>query len=79
MQRVSPFCRTSQCADSEEIDFRVRFSPGFLMQWWQARQDSFRCTARPNSSSPSDFAVFLSSPESFCVLFDITSQHSAEL
>ena len=26
-----------------------------------------------------DFAVTLSSPESFCVLFDITSEHSAEL
>ena len=26
-----------------------------------------------------NFAVTLSSPESFCVLFDITSEHSAEL
>ena len=26
-----------------------------------------------------DFAVTLSSPDSFCVLFDITSEHSAEL
>ena len=26
-----------------------------------------------------DFAVTLSSPESFCVLFDITSEHSVEL
>ena len=31
-QRVSPFCRTSQLAHSEEIDFLVWFSPGFLMQ-----------------------------------------------
>ena len=27
----------------------------------------------------SDFAVILSSPDSSCVLFDITSEHSAEL
>ena len=26
-----------------------------------------------------DFAVTLSSPDLFCVLFDITSEHSAEL
>ena len=31
-QRVSPFYRTSQLADSEDFDFRVLFSPGFLMQ-----------------------------------------------
>ena len=52
-QRVSPFYRTSQFADSEEIDFHVLFSPGFLMQLKVACQESFRCIARPNSSSAS--------------------------
>ena len=33
-----------------EIDFHVWFSPGFLMQCKVARQESFRCVARPNSS-----------------------------
>ena len=32
IQRVSPFYRTSRFADSEEFDFHVWFSPGFLMQ-----------------------------------------------
>ena len=32
-QRVSPFYRTAQLASSEDFDFRVWFSPGFLMQW----------------------------------------------
>ena len=31
-QRVSPFYRISQLADSENFDYRVWFSPGFLMQ-----------------------------------------------
>ena len=31
-QRVSPFYRTSHLAYSEDFDFRIRFSPGFLMQ-----------------------------------------------
>ena len=31
-QRVSPFYHTSQLAYSEDFDFRVWFSPGFLMQ-----------------------------------------------
>ena len=32
MQRVAPFYNAAQFADSEEIDFRVWFTPGFLMQ-----------------------------------------------
>ena len=38
---------------SEVVDFHIWFSPGFLMQLRQARQESFRCIARPNSSSAS--------------------------
>ena len=36
IQRVSPFYRTSQFADSEEFDFRIWLSPGFPMQSKQA-------------------------------------------
>ena len=31
-QRVSPFYRTSQLANSEDVDFRIWSSPGFLMK-----------------------------------------------
>ena len=91
LQQVSPFYRTSQFASSEEIDFRVWFSQSFLMQQKVARQEFFRCIERPNSSLVSillwlflrlklfDFAVTLSSPETFCFLSDITSGHSVEL
>ena len=75
---VSPFYRTSQLANSEDFDFRVWFSPGFLMQWKQPRQESLRFIARPNSSSAS-MLLWLFLHLNFCVLFDITTEHSAEL
>ena len=52
-QRVSPFFNAAQSTSSEKIDFRVWFPLGFLMQLKVARQESFRCIARPNSSSVS--------------------------
>ena len=84
IQRVSPFYRTSQFSDSAEFDFRVWFSPGFLMQWKIARRESFHCIARPNSSLVSTLTSRLCCDSFlhlilFCVLFDITSEHSAEL
>ena len=51
--QVSSFLAAGQSTSSEVFDFRIWFSPGFLMQWKQARQDSLRCIARPNSSSAS--------------------------
>ena len=77
VQRVSPFYRTSQFAGSEKIDFRVWFSPGFLMQCLVARVLTLHRETKFIIGF--DFAVTLSSPESFCVLFDITSEHSVEL
>ena len=53
LKQVSLFFDAAPSMSSEVVDFHVWFSPGFLMQWRQARQDSFRCIARPNSSSPS--------------------------
>ena len=52
-KQVSLFFDAAQFASSEEIDFHVWFSPGFLMQQKLAHQESFRCIARPSSSSVS--------------------------
>ena len=79
MQRVSPFYRTSPFADSDEIHFHVWFflvlsdaieasTSGFLLLHHEVK-----------FIIGFDFAVTLSSPESYCVLLDITSEHSAEL
>ena len=72
--QVSPFLAAAQSTSSEVFDFHIWFSPDFLMQSRQARQDSIRCIARPNFIIGFDFAVTLPSPESVCVLFDITSE-----
>ena len=80
--QISPFLDAAQSTCSEEIDFRVWFSPGFLMQWKVARQQSFRCIARLNSSWASILlwhVLHLNLFESFCVLFDITSEQVVEL
>ena len=44
------FFDAAHSMSSEVIDFHVWFSPGFQMQWKQARQESFGCIARLNSS-----------------------------
>ena len=62
---VSPFLTAAHSTSSEEFDFQICYSPVFLMQSRQARQDSFRCIARPNSSSASILLWTLSSPASF--------------
>ena len=49
------------------------------MQSRQARQESFHCNARPKFIIGFDYAVTLSSPASFCVLFDIASELLMEL
>ena len=53
--QVSPFLVAAHSTSSEvRSDFHhIWFSPGFLMQSRQARQDPSRCIARPNSSSAS--------------------------
>ena len=71
--QVSPFLDAAQSTSSEVCDFHVWFSRAFVMQYRQTRQDSFRCIARPNSSSASIllwllldlhlFAFFLTLPQ----------------
>ena len=78
-QRVSPFYRTSQFAGSEEIDFRVWFSPE-LSDAVDDRADGGLSMLRVIKLIIGlDFAVTLSSPDSSCVLFDITSEQFVEL
>ena len=78
-QRVSPFYRTSQLADSEDFDFRVRFSPGFSAAVEDSADGALSLLRAIKFIIGLDSAVTLSSPDSFCVLFDISSEHSAEL
>ena len=79
IQRVSPFYRTSQFADSEEFDLHVWFSPVLT----DAVEDSTAGVLSLHRATKFiigfDLAVTHSSPESFCVLSDFTSEHSAEL
>ena len=79
IQRVSPFYRTSQFAGSEEIDFRVWFPPGLSDAVDGSTSGVLSLHRETKFIIDFDFAVTLSSPDSFCVLFDITSEHSAEL
>ena len=78
-QRVSPFYRTSQLADLEEFDFRVWFSPGLSDAVEDSADGALSLLRVIRFIIGLDFAVTLSSPDSFCVLFDTTSEHSAEL
>ena len=70
-QRVSPFYHISQLAYSEDFFF----SPGFLMQ----KMTELREPLQSNSSLVLTLLWLSSSPDSSCVLFDITSEQSVEL
>ena len=73
-QRVSPFYRTSQLADSDDFDIRVWVFPG-LSDAEEDRADGALSLLRAIKFIIGlDFAVTLSSPDSSCVLFDITSE-----
>ena len=77
-QGVSSFYRT-QLANSEDFDFHVWSSPGFLMQQKIALMDPFSLLRTIKFIIGLDFAVTLSSLASSCVLFDITSRQLVEL
>ena len=74
LQRVAPFHHLSQLSNSEDSDFHS-FFPG-LSDVEDAR---FEGAFEIKLIIGLDFAVTPSSLDSFCVLFDITSEHSAEL
>ena len=78
-QRVSPFHRTSQLADSEDFHFRVCIFSGLSDAVEDSADGAVSLLRAIKFIIGLDFAVTLSSADSFCVLFDITSEHSAEL
>ena len=47
-KQVSMFFDAAHSMSLEIIDFQICFSPGFVMQLKQARQESFRCIAGLN-------------------------------
>ena len=67
-QRVSPFYRTFQFADSEEFDFRVWFSWGFSDAIEDNTAGVFSLHRATKFIIGFDFAVTLASLESFCAL-----------
>ena len=79
IQRVCPFLVAAQFAGSEEIDFHVWFCPGSVMLLKVAHQEVLSLHLDTKFIIGFDFAVTLSSPESFCVLFDITPEQLIEL
>ena len=66
-QRVSPFYHISQLAYSEDFDFHNFSLPGFLMR----EDDIVEGAIAIKLIIGFDFAVTLSSPESFCVLLSL--------
>ena len=79
LKQDSLFLDAAMSTRSEVIDFHIWFSPGFLMQQRQARQESFSLHRETKFLIGFDFAVTHSSPESFSVHFDITSEQLKEL
>ena len=73
-QRVSPFFHIFSFR-TPGTDFHNFSSPGFLTP----KMTELREPLHSDSPFCLDFAVTLSSPDSFFVLFDITSEQSAEL
>ena len=65
IQRVSPFYRTSQFADSEEFDFRVWLSPGLSDAVEGSTSEALSLHRETKFIIGFDFALTLSSPESF--------------
>ena len=77
---VAPFYDAAQFASSEEIDFHVCFFfPGLSSDAVEGTSGDLSLRRETKFIIGFDFAVTLSSPESFCVLFDITSEQSVEL
>ena len=77
--QVSPFLDAAQSTRSEVIDFHIWFSPG-LSDAVEASTSGFLSLHRETKFVIGfDFAVTLSAPEFFCVLFDIASRQVVEL
>ena len=79
LQQVVLFLDAAQSMGSEEIDFRVWFSPGLSDAVEASTSRVLSLHHETKFIIGFDFAVTLSSPASFCVLFDITSEQLVEL
>ena len=75
----SVFYRTSQLANSEDFDFSCLVFPGLSNAVEDGADGALSLLRAIKFIIGLDFAVILSSPESFCFLFDITSEQSVEL
>ena len=77
---VSPFLGAAQSTNSQvRSDFHIWFSPGFQMQQRHTLLESFSLHRETNSSSALILLWLFLHLHLFCVLFDITSENSAEL
>ena len=76
-QRVSCSIVLLSLRTQRTLTFASGLHQAFWCSRWQRWWSAF--PASRDQIVGLDFAVTLSSPESFCVLFDITSEHSAEL
>ena len=72
--QVSPFLDAAQSMSSEGIDFRVWFLPGLSDAVEPSTSGVLSLHHETKFIIGYHFAVTLSSPASFCVLFDITSE-----
>ena len=73
-QRVSPFYHIPQLSHSRDSDFHY-----FSSRLCHAEDDRVEGAFAIRFIIGLDFAVTLSSPDSFCVLFDTTSEQTVEL
>ena len=78
IQQVSPFYRTAQSRAQRYLTF-ISFFPSFFDAVEGSTSRVLSLHRETKFIIGFVFAVTLSSPESFCVLFDITSELSVEL
>ena len=78
LKQVSLFIDAAHSMSYQVVDFHVWFSP--LSDAVEASTSGVLSLHRETKFIVGfDFAVTLSSPESFCILFDITSEQLVEL
>ena len=73
-QQVSLFLDAAQSTGSEVVDFHIWVFPGLSDAVEASTSRALSLHRETNFIIGFDFAVTLSSPASFCVLFDLTSE-----
>ena len=77
--QISPFLVAAHSTSSEVFDFHNWFSPGFSDAIEASTSAVLSLHRETKLIIGFDFAVTLSSPQSSCVLCDITSEQTVEL